>query len=104
MGKYILGTLIILIFGFIISKILIDLGRNEDEMGIYILEKALSKTMLQIIGLLFLGVLSEIIGDLLNIAFFQEKSSLWALLVVSIGLVAMNTLFEKRKLGFKNEK
>ena len=45
MGKYILGTLIILIFGFIISKILIDLGRNEDEMGIYILEKALSKTI-----------------------------------------------------------
>lgn len=95
---YFLSLFFILIFGILISLILLKISKREDEMANYIFEKSLSKTMLQTIGLLILNLLANIIGNIFNIMFLKSDIHYSSLIVVIIGLVYINLLIEKKKL------
>lgn len=87
----------VIILSLFIALVLSNISKRKDELGRVILERALSRSMLLTLGILFLSTVVQLLGSLLNSQFFSEKMNIGSLFIVALLIVLSNLKIENGK-------
>ncbi|OQO70168.1 hypothetical protein BH747_08385 [Enterococcus villorum] len=87
----------VIILSLFIALVLSSISKRKDELGRVILERALSRSMLLTLGILFLSTVVQLLGSLLNSQFFSEKMNIGSLFIVALLIVLSNLKIENGK-------
>jgi ABC-type sulfate transport system permease component len=87
----------VIILSLFIALVLSSISKRKDELGRVILERALSRSMLLTLGILFLSTVVQLLRSLLNSQFFSEKMNIGSLFIVALLIVLSNLKIENGK-------
>ena len=87
----------VIILSLFIALVLSNISKRKDELGRVILERALSRSMLLTLGILFLSTVVQLLGSLLNSQFFSEKMNIGSLFIVALLIVLSYLKIENGK-------